>query len=68
MPKNLPMRGAADWDPGMGPSDSSKRMDELMATTAKDVPDAIIGTNEQKQWEGKSGKVPGPFGQKSKDF
>lgn len=61
-------KSRGNWDPGAGPKESSGRVDELMATTAKDAPDTCNADNELKQFTGKSGKPPGMLGSKGKEF
>lgn len=52
-------------DPSNAPDISKK----LMSPNAKDDPETLSATNEQKAWVGPhSGKPKGPFGQQGKNF
>lgn len=53
-------------DFGQNPKGRSK--EALFSTQAKDQPDNITGTNEQKAFIGKSGKPKGPFGVQGREF
>jgi hypothetical protein len=50
------------------PSGASGNTRKLMSPNAKDDPEALSGTNEQKAWIGGSGKPKGPFGSKGRNF
>jgi hypothetical protein len=60
--------GKSVGDSTIDPSGASKN-NKLMSPNAKDDPDCIPGgTNEQKQFEGGSGKPKGPFGPRGRNF
>lgn len=50
------------------PSSSSSNTKKLMSSNAKDDPDCISATNEQKAWKPGGSKPQGPFGQQGKNF
>lgn len=65
---DIPSGGSGDWDPSKQVGKGRAQEEKLMSPMAKDVPDAINGDNPMVQFEGKSGKVSGPYGQKEKNF
>jgi hypothetical protein len=58
--------GLANWNPGAGKPKSDNN--KLFNTEAKDAPETTDATNELKPFIGKSGKPPGPFGIKGREF
>lgn len=50
------------------PSNAPDATNKLMSPNAKDDPETLSATNEQKAWIGGSGKPSGPFGQQGKNF
>lgn len=58
----------ANWNPGPGSTKPMDGVSKLMSTDARDNPDAHNGTNELKEFVGKSGRPKGPFGLQGKEF
>jgi hypothetical protein len=50
------------------PSGASSNTKKLMSPNAKDDPEALSGTNEQKAWIGGPGKPSRPFGPQGRNF
>ena len=50
------------------PSGASGNTRKLMSPNAKDDPEALSGTNEQKAWIGGPGKPKRPFGPQGRSF
>jgi hypothetical protein len=50
------------------PSGASSNTRKLMNPNAKDDPETVSPTNEQKAWIGGSGKPQRPFGPKGRNF
>lgn len=66
----LPEKSVRNWDPG-SPGGSAKRdsvEDKLNRPNAHDAKDTMTGTNELKEFMGKSGTPKGPFGQRGREF
>lgn len=63
---NMIGQSVANKDFGNSPKGRSR--EELFSTTAKDQPENISATNEQKAFLGKSGKPKGPFGVSGREF
>lgn len=61
-------KSVGSWNPGPGKGPDAAAKAKLFSTTASDHKDSISGTNEQKPFLGKSGKPPGPFGVKGREF
>lgn len=70
MPANLPNDSVRNWSPGSagGASKRDSVEDKLNNPNAKDAKDTMTGTNELKEFVGKSGTPKGPFGQRGKEF
>lgn len=66
---SLPKPGASvrNWTPAGG-SKESKGTTKLMGTEARDAKDTMNGSNELKEFVGKSGKPSGPFGTRGRGF
>ena len=56
-----------DWAPEV-PKRSQEKAEQLMSTEASDAKDTLTATNVLKQWIGKSGKPPGPYGVQGREF
>lgn len=50
------------------PSGASSNTRKLMSPNAKDDPETINATNEQRAWIGGSGKPKRPFGPQGRNF
>lgn len=48
------------------PPSGNARAEKLMSPNAKETPEMVNGSNDLKQWTGKSGKPSGPFGQRGR--
>ncbi len=60
----LPKDGVSNWNPGV-PSGSLK---QKLTPNAKDNPDSLSPTNEQKQFVGKKGAQSEPLGKRGRNF
>lgn len=66
---NVPKPGSMkNWDAGQGGGSNEAKKAKLFSTEASDAKDTMTGTNEQKEFVGKSGTPKGPFGLKGKEF
>ncbi len=55
-------------DKNFGSNPKGRSREALFSTEAKDQPDNMSATNEQKAFLGKSGKPKGPFGVQGREF
>jgi len=60
--------GKSVGDATIDPSGAAKRNDKLMSPNAKDMPEALNDTNEQKSFKGGSGKPAPPYGPRGHNF